>query len=275
VLGAAAVAAVLVLLLARNGSTPSAEPTAPVAVRAGFDQRIAQFGDPVTSRVVVTLDRNAVRPDTLRIARDVAPFTPLAAATTTHTTNGAFETITVEQPLACLSSACLGRKLTLPRVHAVVESRAGGNATATTAWRAPTFRSRVDAKDLARSTPRFAVDTTPPAPSYRVSPATAETVLQIVAALAAAGAAALLALLLLGRRRRATAGVDELTRALRLVREAEERPAPDRRRALGLLARLLHGELGVNANDLAWSASAPAPPDVDALVARVEEERTA
>lgn len=275
VLAAAAFAAVPALLLARSGSTPAAEPTTPLAVRAAFDQGVAQFGDPVTSRVVVTLDRNAVRPSTLRVASDVAPFTPLAAATTTRTTNGPLETVTIEQRLACLSSACLVRKPTLPRVRAAAERRAGGNATAATAWRAPTFRSRVDAKDLARSTPRLAVDTTPPAPSYRVSPATAETVLEIVAALAAAGAAALIALHLLSRRRVRVADTDELTRALRLVRESETRAAPDRRRALALLARLLHGELGSRANDLAWSAPPPEPPAVDALVSQVEHEETA
>jgi hypothetical protein len=274
VLAAAAVAAVLVLLLAHRSSSPAAEPTAPVAVRAAFDQRVAQFGDPVTSRVVVTLDRNAVQPGSLRVTSSVAPFTPLAAATTTRTSSGALETVTITQRLACLTAPCLTRRLTLPRVHAVVASRSGGNATATTAWRVPTFRSRVDAKDLARATPHFAVDTSPPAASYRVSPSTAATVLEIVAALAAAGAAALIALQLLGRRHARTEEVDELTRALRLVREAEQRPAPDRRRALGLLARLLHGDLGANANDLAWSAPAPEPPAVDALVSRVEQEGT-
>jgi hypothetical protein len=279
VLGAAAVAAVLALLLAHTGSSPSGAPTAPVAVRAAFDQRVAQFGDPVTSRVVVTLDRNAVHPGTLRVTSDVAPFTPLARAVTTRTTNGPLETVTIEQRLACLTSACLARTPALPRVHAIVASRAGGNASASTSWRAPTFRSRVDAKDLARSTPRFAVDTAPPAPSYRVSPSTAQTLLEVFAALAAAGAAVLVALHLLGRRRRRTEEVDEMTRALRLVREAEARPAPDRRRALALLARLLHGrdqgDLGASASDLAWSQPPPEPPAVDALVTRVEQEGTA
>jgi hypothetical protein len=59
------------------------------------------------------------------------------------------------------------------------------------------------------------------------------------------------------------------------VREAEQRPVPDRRRALALLARLLHGRddaLRTAASDLAWSAPAPEPPAVDDLADRVERE---
>jgi hypothetical protein len=70
---------------------------------------------------------------------------------------------------------------------------------------------------------------------------------------------------------------DELSRALRLVREAEARPVPDRRRALALLSRLLQskdGALGRTARDLAWSRRGPEPPPVDELVTRVERGRT-
>ncbi|HEY3541246.1 MAG TPA: hypothetical protein VGK79_01780, partial [Gaiellaceae bacterium] len=71
------------------------------------------------------------------------------------------------------------------------------------------------------------------------------------------------------RRRRGTVTVDELERALRLVREAEARPPADRRRALGLLARLLDardGRLAGAARTLAWSRPEPEPAAVDDLV---------
>jgi hypothetical protein len=130
------------------------------------------------------------------------------------------------------------------------------------------LRSRVSAADLRRATPRLAADTAPPPAHERLS----ALPLQIVAALAAAGALALLALEAVARSRRrgATADGDELARALRLVREAEDRPVPDRRRAVGLLARFLHGDSRRTANDLAWSRPAPEPPAVDALVTDVE-----
>jgi hypothetical protein len=139
------------------------------------------------------------------------------------------------------------------------------------------LRSRVSAADLAAAKPPFAADTAPGSPTYRIAPATAATALVVIAAVAAAAAAALLTLearAVAHRRRRPSDG-DELSRALRLVREAEGRPAPDRRRALALLARLLrgHGSLDRTASDLAWSQPEPETHAVDDLVTRVEQER--
>jgi hypothetical protein len=273
-IAAAAAIAAGVFFLARGGSAPAAEPTTPVAVRAFLDRVPVAFGDPVTARVVVALDRSAVRPQTLHLVDDVAPFTTLAAPRTTRATSGRLQTVTVEQRVACLTAPCLARTIALPKVRVSVESRDGGTARAATAWRPVHLRSRVTAADLARSSPRFAADATPPAPHSRI-PATP---LQVLAALAAAAAVALLALEVRARarRRRPEAEGDELARALRLVREAEQRPAADRRRALGLLARLLrprHDTLGRTASDLAWSRPTPETPAVDALVVDVEREQ--
>jgi hypothetical protein len=75
-------------------------------------------------------------------------------------------------------------------------------------------------------------------------------------------------------RRRALASDDELSRAIRLAREAGTRPAPDRRRALGLLARLLHDRpQRRTATDLAWARPEPQPEAVEALVHDVEQAR--
>ena len=64
--------------------------------------------------------------------------------------------------------------------------------------------------------------------------------------------------------------------ALRLLREARQRSAPDRRRALALRARLLPGAdapLGRAARDLAWSEPPPERDAVDEIVTQVERER--
>jgi hypothetical protein len=178
------------------------------------------------------------------------------------------QTVTVTQRVACMTVPCVAAAVTLKPVRATVSGQ-----TVTARWPRLRLRSRVTSADLAASSPRFAADSTPGAPSYRVAPGTAATVLEIVSTLAAAGAAALLALeaLALVRRRSRATETDELARALRLVREAEDRPVPDRRRALGLLARLLHSR---EANDLAWAAPAPEPQAIEELVTSVERERT-
>ena len=67
---------------------------------------------------------------------------------------------------------------------------------------------------------------------------------------------------------------DALARALALVRAARARPAPDRRRALGLLSRTLRrrGDAGEAsaAADLAWSEPEPDPDRMGQLADRVE-----
>lgn len=271
----AAVAAIVVLVLVGGGSVPAPAPTAPVAVRAGFEGGAVQFGDPFVAHIVVVLDRGAVQTRTLHVGYDLAPLTPLAAPVRRRSVSGRLETLTIVQRVACLTAPCLARTISLPRVHVSVSARGGTTSAASAAWRPLRLGSRVTAADLARTNPRLVADTVPGRVSYRVAPATAATVLEVVAALAAAGAAALLVLeglALVGRRRRAVTG-DELARALRLVREAEDRPVPDRRRALGLLSRLAGGTSAHAARDLAWSEPAPEPEHLDALVARVDEER--
>jgi len=277
VVATAAVAAVAALVLAHWSSAPTATPTAPLVVRASFDHPIVSFGDPVTVRVDVELDRRAVEASTLHVTTDFAPLTLLSAATRTRTVSGDLETVSIVQHAACLTAPCLASTLTVHPVRVSATRRDGGVSVGSASLQLQ-LRSRVTAKDLAPASPHFVADVSTPPPSYRIAPGTAALLLDVLAALAAGGAAALVALQLLAvrrRRERAERG-DELERALRLVREAEDRPVPDRRRALALLARLLRSRddtLGHEASRLAWSAPTPEPPAIDALVTDVESER--
>lgn len=275
--GAAIVAVVAILLLAHSGTARGGAPAAPLAVHVTFSPPLVQFGDPTTVRIDVELDRSAVQSQTLHVTTDLAPLTALSAAHTSRTVSGRLETVSTVQRVACLTDPCLAKAVMLHPVRASVTTRGGAVSNASSSSLLQ-LRSRVTAADLATSTPRFAADTAPPPPTYRIAPSTAATALDVIAALAAAGAAALVALQLLGvgRRRRRDDTADELTRALRLVREAEARPVPDRRRALALLARILRnrdGRLGPAASDLAWSERSPDPQAIDALLGDVEGER--
>jgi hypothetical protein len=275
---AAAAAVAGVLELGRSGSPPAIAPAESVSVRAVFEPAVVDFGDPVTAHVVVLLDRRAVQPSTLRITDDIAPLTTLSAPKTVPTISGRLETVSITERVACLTDPCVARTVDFPRVRVSVSRRDRSVATAAASWRPLQVNSRVGAADLTASAPPFAADTTLGSPGYRLSPSTAATVLDVVSAVAAAGAIALIALQLvaLTRTRRRTDTGDELERALRLVREAEQRPVPDRRRALGRLARLLRaidGGLGRAASDLAWSEPGPERQAVDEFVTRVERDR--
>jgi hypothetical protein len=275
VLGAGAVAGLLAL--SHSTSPPAIAPAAPIAVAASFDPPVVQFGDRVLARVVVALNTRRVRPQTLRLTDDLAPLTQLGPARTSRSTRGRLELVTAVIPVSCLSAECVTSKgvarVGLPHVRASAGTPDGRTLAASAAWPSLAVRGRVTGADLATNSPRFESDTTPPAATYRIDPTTAATLLDVLAALAALAAIALAGWQLhlhLHQRRRPP---DALERALRLTRAAEGRPAPDRRRALALLGRVLDRDQRAGAaRRLAWSEPIPEPGDLEEMVSGIEEQ---
>ncbi|MGD0386184.1 MAG: hypothetical protein ABSB73_08625 [Solirubrobacteraceae bacterium] len=277
VCGLAAAGAVAALLaLEHSASAPVVAPTARIEVAASFDPPVVLFGDRILARVVVALDTRRVQPQTLRLTDHLAPLTQLGTAGTSHMTQGSLELVTFVVPLSCLTAPCVARsgvvRVVLPLVHASVLERDGRIVRASAAWPTLSVRGRVTAADLAARTPPFAADTTPPAPTYRIAPGELGTWLTLLAVLCAAGALAFAgweAHLRIGRRRRQPTALD---RALRLTREAELRPAADRRRALALLGRALERDQRSSAvRELAWSEAVPEPDELERLVTDIEQ----
>ena len=75
--GLAALVVVLVVWDRVQSSEPSAESPAIVA-RTDLSPRTVLFGDTVTALVEVTLDRNRVDPDSVRVEADFAPWKRVA-----------------------------------------------------------------------------------------------------------------------------------------------------------------------------------------------------
>jgi len=268
---AALVAAAVVAIAHGDGSGGGG--TAPAAsVDASLDQTAVDFGDPVTATVTVTAPGDAE----IRVEQDLAPLTQLGGARITRVTRGGTQTVTYAARGSCLDDRCLptsGPKRVALRPATVI---VGGRKTAAK-WPILKLQRRVSAADAAQARPPLRSDTAPPPVTYRVSPGRVATALEIVAAvLAAAG------VLLAGataaaiyRRRQTPEPLAGLELALVLVRDAERRPASDRRRALELLARLVGGRdpsLADEAEQLAWSEPAPTPDALEALVVEVEEK---
>ena len=138
------------------------------------------------------------------------------------------------------------------------------------------MRDRVSDADVKAAQPPLEADASPLPPTYRVSPATLAIVLDVVAALLGISAVALAAWELELRARRRSAPSGPLARAIRHARSAQALPAPERRRALELLARALgRGELQSEATRLAWSEPTPEPAELELLVAAIEREEGA
>jgi hypothetical protein len=275
---AAAVAAVL--LLARATPLHGAEPVRALTVRTSFDPPAVQFGDRVVARVVVLADRSALDTSKLHVTDDIAPLTPLGATQVTRTVRGRLLAVSYELPAVCLSDSCIApsgaKELRLPPVHADAPRRRGGTVRVTGSWPRLAIGTRIGAADLKPARPPFRADTSLPAVTYSVAPGTLALVLDVVAALLAAagvGVAVRHAVVVWCRRTPDTRSA--LERALALVREAESREPEDRRRAVGLLARVLRRRddgLARAAGDLAWSEPEPAPSELAALVSRVGDE---
>lgn len=255
---------------------PSAA-AAPLRARASFDDATVQFGEPVHARVSVVAGPN-VRAGSVRVTDDLAPLTTLALQRTSRAGN----VIEATRTATCISASCVAANglatptLAPATVTAVLAS--GRSVQIRVPWPRLTVRGRVTAADLGRAQPPFQASTVPPAPTYRAAPSTLAWLLDGAAIALGLAAAALLVVQARRRSRRRDRGVegDELGRALRLVREAEARPVPDRRRAAGLLARLL-GErddaLAGTASTLAWAEQQPDPAALESLAGDVEREK--
>jgi hypothetical protein len=250
-----------------------------VSARATFDPPAAAFGDRIGATLVIEIDRRRARLGTLRLRYDLAPLQSIGPARTTRVTRGDVELVTVSLPVACIADACLASsgvvQLRLTPAEASVATAAGVRSVSA-AWPRLAVRDRVRAADVKAPQPPLEANASPLAPTYRTSPATLATLLDVLAALFGVCAVGLAAWELELMRRRRGAPEGPLARAIRLARSAKALPGPERRRALELLARVLgRSELQREATELAWSEPTPEPAELELLVQAIEREETA
>lgn len=242
----------------------------PVRVQTSVTPAAVGVGVRVTAEARVTIDPKRVDPATVRVSLGVAP---LAALGPVAQTGLRFRVVA-----ACLDEGCAPdakpRPVRLVPVRVTGRLRDGRPLSASFPWPVLMLVPRVPATAL-RGTPPLRLETTPPPPAYRVAPGTLAAALDAVAAVLALAAAGALALVWRrAARRRAELARDPLDRALALVRESARRPPEDRRRALGHLARVLHGRragLAEPAAALAWSRPPPSAEAAESLADDVEQ----
>lgn len=269
---AAALAAATVVAVANADGSGGSGQTLVASVDTSLDHTAVDFGDPVTATVTVTAPADAA----VRVEQDLAPLTQLGRPRITRVARGATRTVTYAERGSCLDDRCLAtsgvKRVALPPATVIV-----GGRKSTAKWPILKVQRRVSAADAALARPPLRSDTAPPPVTYRVSPDRLATALDVVAALLAAAGVLLAGATAIGiyRRRQTPEPLAGLELALALARDAERRPAPDRRRALELLARLLGSrdpELADEAEQLAWSKRTPTPDALEDLVVEVEEK---
>jgi hypothetical protein len=266
-----------------NGVPSGQPPTQPLAVHTSLEPRPAFFGDALAAEVDVDLDPAIVSTKSVRVVPGFDPYVPTGPPTVTRSRVGRHETMRYLYSIQCVSDTCvpLGKSLAVQFPRVLVTATAGRQALRLTAkWAATSISSRLLKGDTS-ATPHFRRPKAMPAPSYAVSPGTVADALTAAAGLLAAAALALLGLelrrLLERRRRHGLVQLTPLEAALAYTRDAAHRADPaDRRKALGLLAKILGGEgvpaLAYRAGDVAWSEDPPSPDRAIELAEEVENE---
>lgn len=294
--GAAAVLAGIVALAisvvdAGNGSGRGFPNGRALLGTARIDPTTPLFGDEVTARIDIAVDRDRADPDKVRVVTPFSPFEPVRHETRRWNI-GRITYIRETWRLRCLSRRCAqkqpsfgaalaGAKGTGRRAVALPPAKivylGTPRRTISVDWPTVEWLSRINQTEEGSGTFFYHVDLVPPRVSYAVSPGHLLIWLTVALALLVAVPAGIVWRRVAERRRR-NAPVDTqvppLERALRLLESANANGDGDvRRRALELVAvelrRSGRDDLSGEARALAWQPSAPPADDADALGARV------
>ena len=282
------VGALVVVALWDGGGSDVPEPTvaSPSGIQAyaDLDTYNVHFGDTVTAKVEVTLDRARVDPDSVRVRADFTPWKPIGPPQVVRRDGRSTTYVETRYTLRCLESFCTTPEEQslqgFPAARVGYTALGAGDAkdtpkTVRVAWPQLLVTARYappSASQSASQPPtRWQADLlTLPAATYRIGPWGLTLILLGLAALLAAAAVAIV----LRTRPRPTPpvavavpgspgiGMTPLEYALELLEDpARVNGSGDQRRALELVADgLVHrgdGALGRAARALAWSRSVP------------------
>jgi hypothetical protein len=277
----------------RFGGSPSAEGPA-IEARTELSPRNLFFGDTVSAFVVVTLDRNRVDPESVRVEADFAPWKPVSNPERERRDDGTTTSLRFSYVLRCLGMRCISteesRVILDKAVQTFGQARVtyaapdgavpSGRASLRTPWPRLLVGARFSARDAqAAGTSltgwRADLDSMPTV-TYSMTPSLLSGLLLVGGALLASAGGALAYRV---RPRRSPARPEPgppgpvltpLERALLLL-EISERVdgAADQRRALELVAAALveHGDakLALASRALAWSRPAPAVEETNGM----------
>jgi hypothetical protein len=270
---------------ARQGEAPPTDQsTDTIAVIASIRPSVHTFGDTIVAKVEVVADPRLVKPHTIRVDTDFAPYEVAGAPTVERTTANGITHVVFRYPLRCLTEGC-----ETAEDRGVAQFDAGfvryrfvqgsGPGRDVIDWPPIQVASRVTDSEVSEIDWR-ASSTALPAVTKRFGPVALAAVL-IAIALGLAGAAAWIGMRMWRVEREPEAEpVDmrsPLERAIDLVEAASQNGASavERRRTLERLARELQtsgfGALAQDARELAWSGRASTGDDVSRLVRRASD----
>jgi hypothetical protein len=242
-----------------------------ITATAELMPRTALFGDTVTARLVVAVDRRQIAVDRLDVRTAFRPFETIGDVERERRDIGGETQLTYTYTLRCDDFLCLPRGGRLPFRFA--PARVGPLRVR---WPSLEVGTRVNESEL--NAFRYRAVLTPlPQPTYRIAPAALAAITFGAAAilLAVASFIGLRAARRLWARRPPELDLPPVERALAILRWTQD--GEDRRRALELVAEALDDErrreLARAARKLAWSDDAPTREDAAELTRNIEEAR--
>jgi hypothetical protein len=285
--------AALVVVVGWDRGGPAEEQAArdPIAATGTLDPRVVLFGDTLTARVDVVVDRTVIDPDQVTVKWSAAPWKRVEPPAETRSAAGTTAYLRTTYVLRCLTALCAParetEKVDLKAARVEYEAPVGEGTRRLVVdvdWPTLVVHTRVGELDAdqrdALSAPWHADLVSLPAVSYRVAPGLAMGLLIALAALLVA-IAAVVTYRVWPRRVPAPEPppppppvVSALEQALALLENAAAaNGAESRRRALELVAdeveRLGDDRLANDARALAWSPDAPEGETTKAFAARL------
>jgi hypothetical protein len=281
-----------VLALRDDGSNSALDRAQAIEARVVVSPRVVLFGDTVTARVQVALDRARVDPDSLRVETEFTPWQLVQEPQRIRRDGARATYVETVYVLRCLGPPCVPTRASSSREFQAVklsyEQADGGRRSTEVRWPVLVVNTRLVSDDFGRRDEygtawRADLATLPPV-SYRVPPALLLALLLAAAAVLLLGGGTL-AYAVLPRREEAPPpeppapppprDLTPLERALALL----EAPSPidgaaERRRALEFVAEYFDEQdrsLAASARALAWRSGQPAPADSVGLATRVRE----
>ena len=258
--------------LSANGET-LLRPGRTLSATTDVYPRTSLFGDTLTARLLVVVDRRRLDPDRVDVRTPFGPFEVVGEPARVRRDIGHETQLAYTYTLRCHEFLCLPRGGRLP--FRFRPARVNGIAVR---WPGIEVATRINESEL--NAFRYRAVLSPlPHPTYRVAPAMLALLTLGAAAilLAVAGLIGVRASRRVWARRAPELDLPPVERALLMLRWT--RAGEDRRRALELLAEALDDErrrdLARASRKLAWSDAAPTPEEAEELTRRVEEARSA
>jgi len=253
-----------------------------LTVQTSVSPESIYVADVVTARVDVFFDPRLVDVRTIRVTSSFGLWQELQPIRSSYASSPTIGRRTWLFTLACLSLSCIPRakmveSFALPPVTVTAQTLRGSSLKARKPWPVINVAGRFVPPNV-HAPVRLRTQTMVPAATYRLNPEWLARTLDVIGALIIAvglGVGAREITRWRGSRNRVVDTRPPIVRTLELVREARDLDVEVRRRAVGLLARVLphdRQDLASAASEVAWSVNEPSADNVDEIVCRVEAQ---